>query len=184
MVYVALLRGINVGGNNKIEMKKLKITFERLGCSNVITYINSGNIIFEDHHRSHSTLTREIEAGIKEDFGLTIKVLLRDFDNIRNVCTHLPEDWVKNEIMRTDVMFLWDDIDNPGIVDELRIKPVDQVKYVSGAVLWNIPGKDYTRSAMSNLAGTRIYKAMTIRNVNTVRKICELMIEVNSAVQE
>lgn len=184
MIYVALLRGINVGGNNKIEMKKLKITFERLGCSNVITYINSGNIIFEDHQRNHNTLTREIEDGIKEDFGLTIKVLLRDFDNILNVCSHLPEDWVKNEIMRTDVMFLWEDIDHPGIIDELRIKSVDQVKYVSGAVLWNILDKDYTRSAMSNLAGSGIYKSMTIRNVNTVRKIYELMIEVNSAVQE
>ncbi|MEA4935896.1 hypothetical protein SDC9_176893 [bioreactor metagenome] len=183
MIYVALLRGINVGGNNKIEMKKLKVTFERFGCSNVTTYINSGNIIFEDHHRSHSTLTCEIEAGIKEDFGLTIKVLLRDFDNIRNVCTHLPENWVKNEIMRTDVIFLCEDIDDPGIVDELRIKPVDQVKYVSGAVLWNILDKDYTRSAMSNLIGTKIYKAMTIRNVNTVRKIYELMAEVNSAIQ-
>lgn len=175
MIYVALLRGINVGGNNKIEMKKLRITFERLGCSNVITYINSGNIVFEDHHRSHSVLTAEIETGIKEDFGLTIKVLLRNFDNIQNIYSNLPESWVKNEIMRTDVMFLWEEIDYPEIIDELRIKPVDQVKYVPGAVLWNILDKDYTRSAMSNLIGTKIYKAMTIRNVNTVRKIYEIM---------
>ena len=182
MIYVALLRGINVGGNNKIEMKKLKITFERLGCSNVITYINSGNIIFEDRHRSHSILTGEIENGIREDFGLTIKVLLRDFDNIQNICNNLPGNWVKNEIMRTDVMFLWENIDYPGIVDELRIKPVDQVKYVPGAILWNILDKDYTRSAMPNLVGTKTYKAMTIRNVNTVRKIYEIMVDAASAI--
>lgn len=49
MIYVALLRGINVGGNNKINMKQLKETFEQAGMLDVVTYINSGNIIFADH---------------------------------------------------------------------------------------------------------------------------------------
>lgn len=52
MVYVALLRGINVGGKNKIDMKLLKKSFEQAGMNNVVTYINSGNIVFTDSHRT------------------------------------------------------------------------------------------------------------------------------------
>lgn len=65
MIYVALLRGINVGGNNKVEMKKLKATFERLGFTNVVTYINSGNIIFEESTKAQNTIVAEIERAIK-----------------------------------------------------------------------------------------------------------------------
>jgi uncharacterized protein (DUF1697 family) len=55
MTYVALLRGINVGGNNKVEMKKLKTTFETLGFTSVVTYINSGNIIFNTSDKNGSS---------------------------------------------------------------------------------------------------------------------------------
>ncbi|MEZ4194988.1 MAG: DUF1697 domain-containing protein [Candidatus Paceibacterota bacterium] len=81
--YVALLRGINVGGNNKVEMTKLKVCFESLGYNNVITYINSGNIIFETKKTDTKKLTEEIEKVIKDTFKLNIKVLLRDSLNIQ-----------------------------------------------------------------------------------------------------
>ncbi|MFT3751872.1 MAG: DUF1697 domain-containing protein [Paludibacter sp.] len=68
MIYVALLRGINVGGNNKVEMKKLKSTFELLGFTNVVTYINSGNIVFEDISKEQVVIVNEIEKAIKKDF--------------------------------------------------------------------------------------------------------------------
>lgn len=151
MIYVALLRGINVGGNNKIEMKKLKITFETLGFKNVVTYINSGNIIFEDVLKKQDIIVSEIETGIKQDFGLEIKVLVRNFNNIENICKTLPDNWLKNEIMRTDIMFLWEDINNSEIISELQISPVDNVKFISGAVLWNIELKNYNKSSMSKL---------------------------------
>ena len=88
MIYVALLRGINVGGNNKIDMKLLKQTFIRSGMSSVITYINSGNIIFADEIRSKYEIVEILERKILEDFGLEIKVLIRslnDFEEIMKI---------------------------------------------------------------------------------------------------
>ena len=116
MIYVALLRGINVGGNNKVDMKKLKNTFEELGYTNVVTYINSGNIIFEAKGKKEDKIIKEIELAIKKDFALEIKVLIRDFESIKSLCKKIPNTWVKNETMRTDVMFLWEEFDNPKIL--------------------------------------------------------------------
>ena len=105
MIYVALLRGINVGGNNKVDMKILKVTFESLGFTNVVTYINSGNIVFEDSTRGQKSLACKIEDAIKRDFKLDIKVLVKSFEEIELICRQLPDTWVKNEVMRTDVCF-------------------------------------------------------------------------------
>lgn len=175
MVYVALLRGINVGGNNIVGMKKLKAVFESLGFKNVVTYINSGNIIFESIPDSHEIIALDAAKAIKSEFNLDIKVLVRDFRNIETICRELPAGWVKNERMRTDVMFLWEKYDSHGVLDLLQINPVDNVRYTPGAVLWNVEGKDYSKSGLSKLVGTDLYRNMTIRNVNTVREIHRIM---------
>lgn len=78
--------------------------------------------------------------------------------------------------MKSDVMFLWDEIDHASLLEKLVIKPnIDTVKYVPGALLWAVEKKQYSKSGLSKLVGTQVYKQMTIRNVNTARKIYELM---------
>lgn len=175
MIYVALLRGINVGGNNKVDMKKLKTTFEALGFTSVVTYINSGNIIFDTSERNEKTLIEKIETAIAKYFGLNIKVLVRDFKNIESICVRIPEAWQHNNEKRTDVMFLWEEYNNPNVIEQLNLKPCDTVLYESGALIWHINMHDYNQSAMAKIIGTKLYKHMTIRNVNTVRKLYELM---------
>ena len=81
--------------------------------------------------------------------------------------------------MRTDVLFLWEEFDNPESIDQLKISSVDNVKYISGAVLWNVEEKDYSKSGMQKLVGTKIYKNMTVRNVNTVRKLYQMMTDID-----
>lgn len=181
MIYVALLRGINVGGNNKIDMKLLKETFERLGLKSVKTYINSGNIIFSDKKHSAKKLTELLETAIKQDFGLDIKVLLRDSRNFKAVTEALPSGWTNDALMKSDVMFLWPDCDSPKILEQLTINPeIDDVKYVEGALLWSVDRKKVTKSGMMKLAGDKLYKNMTVRNCNTVRKIMNLIQETGS----
>lgn len=175
MTYVALLRGINVGGNNKVDMKKLKTTFELLGFTNVVTYINSGNIVFECTSNKKEDIACDIEKAIKKDFQLDIKVLVRNINDIKLICENLPDTWVKSEEMRTDVMFLWDKFDNPETLNQLKINHVDNVKYLSGTILWNVESKNYSKSGMPKLVGTKVYRNMTIRNVNTVRKLYQIM---------
>lgn len=176
MVYVALLRGINVGGRNKIDMKMLKQVFERVGMRSVLTYINTGNIIFTVNGHTKTTLTQLLEEAILSNFALPIKVLVRSLDDIQEVIHSLPDEWKNDKQMRSDVLFLWDEIDDESVMEQLVIKPqIDTVKYVPGAILWSVEKKFITKSGMSRLIGTKLYKQMTIRNVNTTRKIYELM---------
>ena len=176
MVYVALLRGINVGGNNKIEMARLKSVFEGLGFQNVRTYINSGNVIFDSDLRDVLKLVVQIEAAIEKNFKLPIKVVVRDLPTILSTVDAIPETWVNDSHMKCDVMFLWQDADSEAVLDRLVIKPdIDDVKYVPGAIIWRVDKPLVTRSGMMKMAGTQLYKQMTIRNVNTARKLAKLM---------
>ena len=175
MVYIALLRGINVGGKNIVDMKKLKTTFESLGFTRVATYINSGNILFEDSLRKQSDLTSLIEEAILRDFQLELKTIVINSEHLNAICHELPSTWLKNKEMRTDVLFLWEEYDRPDVLSKIQITPVDNVKYVPGAILWNVKGEDYSKSGMMKLMGTKLYRNMTIRNVNTVRKLQELI---------
>jgi uncharacterized protein (DUF1697 family) len=179
MVYVALLRGINVGGNSKISMKELAETFSELGFQHIKTYINSGNIIFSDTSHTPSKLVSLLEVAIKKDFDLEIKVVVRDLKAISNITKSLPKTWLNDSTMKTDVMFLWEEIDSPKVLNELPTKPeIDEVKYVPGAILWRVDRENVTKSGMLRIIGTKLYKQMTIRNCNTVRKLHALMQEV------
>ena len=176
MIYIALLRGINVGGNNKISMQELKVVFERVGMQNVSTYINSGNVIFESDINSKDKATNILEKAIETSLGLSIKVIIRDKNNILSLAKSLPDNWVNDTNTKCDVMFLWDSIDNPDVLKQITIKPdIDNVVYVPGALLWLVDRKNLTKSGMQNLIGTNIYKQMTIRNCNTVRKLATLV---------
>jgi uncharacterized protein (DUF1697 family) len=176
MIYVALLRGINVGGKNKMAMPRLKRTFEEVGLTDVTTYINSGNVIFKDSRRKPATIISALEKAIEQDFGFQIKLLIRDLAAIRKTIKALPDNWTNDNSMKCDVMFLWDGFDRKDILDDLKIKPdIEDVVYVPGAIIWRVDRPNVTRSGMIKLIGTDLYKGMTIRNCNTVRKLAELM---------
>ncbi|HVE76713.1 MAG TPA: DUF1697 domain-containing protein, partial [Actinomycetota bacterium] len=128
---MALLRGINVGGKNKVDMKQLKAAFEEAGMTSVRTYINSGNVIFSSKSRSLARLTEILEEAIAGCAGFRVAVLVRDLKSMRAVVQALPKSWVNDTTMKCDVMFLWDDVARPSVVKEIPIKPdIEDVKYV------------------------------------------------------
>lgn len=173
MKYVALLRGINVGGNNKIDMKRLVAAMSEAGFEGVSTYINSGNIFFSSND-TEAKLSNKLEQLIKVKFGLNIKVLLRNKDNIDKLTGSIPPEWTNGREMKCDVMFLWDSHNDKSVLEKLTIKPeIDEVKYVHGALIWKVDRKNVTKSRMTKIVGTELYRNMTIRNCNTVRKIKE-----------
>jgi uncharacterized protein (DUF1697 family) len=172
---IALLRGINVGGNRKVDMKELKAAFEDASMGAVRTYINSGNVIFSTKMRSRTKLTGLLEDAIADRFGFSVEVLLRELGELKAVAEALPADWVNDSTMKCDVMFLWKEADTPQVLEQLNVKPdIEDVRYVAGAVLWRVDKANVTRSGMMKLAGTPLYKQMTIRNCNTVRKLVAL----------
>ena len=173
--HVALLRGINVGGNNKVEMPRLKKVFENLGCSEVVTYINSGNVVFTDGRSTHE-LAQLVTKAIKQEFGLDVPAVVRDQQSIADLCKKIPLKWTNDGQLRTDVMFLWEEIDNKEILKKVKINPeIERLLYCEGALVWNIGRQNVSRGAAIKLINTDVYEHMTIRNINTVRKLNDLM---------
>ncbi len=176
MKYVALLRGINVGGNRKVSMSELKALFEKAGMEQVKTYINSGNVVFTSSVKAKQKLTTTLEAACKSAFGFDITILIFSSSEIATIAQQLPDSWSNDGTMKSDVIFLWPQVDHPDIVNKLTIKPgVDTVLYTPGAVLWGMKRELATKSGLYKLVGTPIYKQMTVRNCNTLRKLAALL---------
>ena len=176
MIFTALLRGINVGGNNKVDMKKLKTSFESLVFEQVVTYINSGNVIFKTDRADIKNITTEIEAKIFADFGFKIKVLVREKADLKGICENVPESWINDTYMKCDVLFLWGEVDVLSVLSSLNlVQGVDTAFYFPGAVAWSLDRQNYNQSAMSKFVKSPVYPKMTARNINTVRKILDIM---------
>lgn len=179
MTYVALLRGINVGGNSKVDMKQLKAVFEKAGMESVKTYINSGNVIFKAERQDPTKIALKLEKAIEKSFGFRVRVVVKDLPEMKKILAKLPHAWTNDTEQKCDVMFLWKDVDSKKILDGLALREdVDNdVIYVKGAVIWRVDRKLVTKSGMLKIIGTPLYASMTIRNCNTARKLYELMKE-------
>ena len=178
LTYVALLRGINVGDNRKVEMAKLKQAFERLGLVNVKTFIASGNVIFQADLKDRKKLAQTIESAIKSDFKIDVKVLLRHLKDMGKLVKAIPASWVNDKTTKCDIMFLTQEADKKSILKRLPSNSaIEEVRYVPGAVLWHIDRDTANKSRMFRIVGTELYQQMTVRNPNTVRKLYELMVE-------
>lgn len=174
--YVALLRGVNVGGKGIVSMAALAETFRRLRFEDVRTYLNSGNVIFSARPTAEATLGARIERAIEKDTGLPVSVLVLDDTAVRSIVSSIPTSWVTDATVRTDVLFLWPDVDDPGVLERLTRNPeVDDVRYTPGAVIWRVDRANANRSRETRLVGTPLHKRMTIRNANTARKLHELL---------
>lgn len=174
--YVALLRGINVGGNKKVDMKTLKKAFEKLGYEDIKTYINSGNVIFNTSETNTNKIVKEIEKKIEDTFGFQVDVLIRTRKNIKMLCEKIPSTWTNDKENRTYIMFLQDEFDSKDSLGLLDVnKEVDKLKYMDGAIVWHVLKKDYSKSGIQSLIKSKVYKNMTARNINTVRKLGKLM---------
>ncbi len=160
-------------------MTRLKRCFEEAGMQNVSTYINSGNVVFNST-LTHSSLVMQLERAIEQTFGFGVKVLIRSLPQIQAVMDTMPSTWANDTSQKSDVMFLWEQFDSPDTLKALRIKPTDTVLYVAGALLWNVAREHQSKSAMLEMMGTPLYKQMTIRNCNTVRKLHAMMLSCSS----
>src|SRR5882672_5777503 len=88
--YVALLRGINVGGKNMIKMTELKVCFEKMGMHNVRTYIQSGNVLFESSQTDIGKLTEEVEQALSKTFGYKSVVVVRSHQQLQDTVRRAP----------------------------------------------------------------------------------------------
>jgi uncharacterized protein (DUF1697 family) len=176
MRYVALLRGINVGGKTLIKMADLKTCMEELGLEDVSTYIASGNVLFDTGSRDAAKLERTIESAVEKRFRLPVKVVVLDRAGYARIVKAIPKAWVGDKALRANVAFVRRGTDAKKVVRELEPDgAVEEVKAVAGAILWATKRDAVNRSVMRKLIGGAAYKELTVRNLNTTLKLQELL---------
>lgn len=169
MEYVALLRGINVGTSVKVRMADLKVLFEQAGCSAVSTYINSGNVCFAAA-ADRAELAAAMELKLRQHSGVDIRVLVKTKAEICRIAAAIPAGWLNDSRQKTDVAYLFDTVDQAGLLETLPVKrEFVQLLQVEGALIWNVQRDMYHKSQLNKLASHRLYQEMTVRNVNTAR---------------
>lgn len=175
--YVALLRGINVGGNNKINMSELKLKLSDAGLSDVGTYINSGNIVFSSHENNAMTLAKDIEKVIEKAFGLSVRCTVIQHAQLGRIVKQMYEIWQDKEGWRYNVIFLIPPYDIDTIVKSIGVlKPDIEAVVVGEGVLFlaqYMPA--YGRTRTSRIPGNPVYQNMTMRSPGTTKKLLELL---------
>jgi uncharacterized protein (DUF1697 family) len=175
-VFVALLRGVNVGGNNMISMRELKTSFESMGFTQVTTYINSGNIIFTAKETDARQLETKIERMLAKEYDLNSKVVIRTLSEMEDLVQALPRSWSGDADWRYNVIFLRHTIDSEEIVGDLPAKSdIEEVVYRPGALLWSARVSDINRTKWAKFGTQKKYQDTTVRNLNTTKKLYELM---------
>ena len=174
---LALLRGINVGGRNVIRMAELRNCFEAEGFRDVVTYIQSGNVIFRSPSSGLGTLTVRIEGMLVAAFGYKGRVAVRSRKQMQAVVEGAPEGFgARPDAYRYDTLFLMPPLTPADAMKQVRTKPGVDEAWAGGGVLYFSRLIDKaSRSHLSRIASMPVYQSMTIRNWNTTTRLLRMM---------
>jgi len=174
--YVALLRGINVGGANLIAMAALRSSFEACALADVSTYIQSGNVIFTARGTERQIAAR-IGKALLAEFGYAGLVLLRSQAQMQDVIASAPARFGKQpDKYRYDVVFLEASLEAAGAPATIRTREgVDEAAAGPGVIYFSRLISRASQSYLPKLASMPIYKQMTVRNWNTTTRLLSLM---------
>jgi uncharacterized protein (DUF1697 family) len=175
--YLALLRGINVGGKNLIKMPALKACFDARGFEGVATYIQSGNVVFASPETRTAELTERIEAMLAETFGYRATVVVRNRRQMRAVVGRAPEGFGADPTRyRYDVIFLKEPLTAKAAMKSVPTRPgVDEAHAGTGVLYFSRLTARATQSRLNKIVSSPIYPSVTIRNWNTTTKLLQLM---------
>ncbi len=176
--YVALLRGINVGGKNIVRMADLRAAFEDAGYAAVSTYIQSGNVLFESDGPPKALESR-IETMLESTFGLSLVVVVRSHRQLRNTVDRAPDSFgAAPGTYHSDVIFLKAPLSSSQALQAVDLRDgVDQAWPGTGVLYFARLSERLSQSRLSRLASTPQYQNMTIRNWNTTTKLLNLLDE-------
>lgn len=175
--YVALLRGINVGGKNKIKMTDLAACFRTQGFTDVRTYIQSGNVVFSADEIDRARLEGVIEMALSEVFHYDASVVLRSRQEMLDIVAQAPAGFGSNiEAYRYDVIYLKAPLTSAVAMQFVSIKEgVDQVSAGTGVLYFSRLISKATQSRLTRIISSPIYQSLTIRNWNTTTKLLNML---------
>ena len=175
--YVALLRGINVGGNNLIKMIELRSSFAKMGFGDVETYIQSGNVIFSSKQTNKAKLTTLIEKALSDAFNYESKVVVVSGSEMERVVAQAPKGFGKDpEQYRYDVLFVKEPLKTSEALKDVPTAPgIDTVAAGDHALYFRRLVSKATQSKLNKLVQKPVYKNLTIRNWNTTVKLLQMV---------
>lgn len=176
--YVALLRGINVGGRNKVPMKELAPCIEAGRYAQVTTYIQSGNVLFTADETDARALEIDLEQRIADQFGFQVPVVVRSAAELQATVDAAPPIFGSPE-HRCDVIFLKHPLDADEAFSALPSprEGVDQSWIGPGALYFARLTELASKSRLSQIASSPIYPRITVRNWNTASKLAAMLAE-------
>lgn len=173
--YIALLRGINISGKNKISMQELKNCFIESGFVNVVTYLNSGNIIFSVNECAETILEDEIKIMIQERFGIDIPVFIILQEKLKDILNISPKWWGTDEKEIYDNLIF---VIHPATAESIAAKTgeltkeLEKIYICKNIIFWSFDRKNYAKANWwKKTASKGIGELLTIRTANTVKKI-------------
>ncbi len=179
--YIALLRGINVGGKNKVPMPLLREYFTEAGFENVSTYINSGNVIFDSDICDKQKMIQICNDLMIEKFSLCVPVTVISAEEISDALSHTPEWWDRPSEVETvhQAIFLIPPITAEEVIATVgEAKPeFEQVGFYNNVIFWSAPRTTFGKTRWSKISSSSVYNKVTIRNANTSKKLCTLCLE-------
>ena len=177
MRYILLLRGINVGGKNKVSMSDFKELLKNSGFKNVISYINSGNLFFDSDEDQESCVSN-IRYLLETNYDFSIPFALLTKEEYLKEREKLP-DWWNEDLTRRDILFFSSDLDKTSVLDFLdKTVFYNEIVYVGKcAVFWGKYNEsEYLKTSYhKKLMKQDFYKKITIRNGNTFERIAEIL---------
>lgn len=178
--FLALLRGINVGGKNVIAKDDLRKCFEDLELTNVRTYIQSGNVLFLSANTKGKELTALIERGLSKRFSYDAQAIVLSHRKYRSALQAAPDTWGKDDARKHNALFTLNGITPKKVMAQLSPPKTDIETITSGpgVIFWSVSKKHLTKTTFMKLAKEPVYQQMTIRNHNTAFKLLELFEEV------
>jgi uncharacterized protein (DUF1697 family) len=177
-LYVALLRGINVGGKNMIKMPALKECFEAAGFEDVTTYIQSGNVLFRAAG-SAPALSGRIEKMLTKSFDYQATVVVRSRTQMRSIVEKAPKGFgAKPDIYLCDVAFLKEPLTAAAALRKVPLRDeVDEASAGRGVLYLQRLSSRATQSRINRIASLPIYKNMTLRSWRTTTRLAQMMDE-------
>ena len=175
--FIALLRGVNVGGNNKLPMKELAAMFHAAGCVWAETYIQSGNVVFGSSGTSNAELMVRIERMLAASFDYEASVVVRSRRQMRAIVDGAPRGFGADpDRYRSDVIFV-----KPPLTAKAACAPgptkegVDRAWAGTGVLYYERLTARATQSRLSAIVSMPLYRSVTIRNWNTTTKLLRLL---------
>lgn len=171
---IALFRGINVGGRNSLPMKALCTILESLGCSQVKTYIQSGNVVFRHASNDDEKLSRDIGAAIENEFGFLPKVLILTATELQRAVDNNPFADATSEPKTLHLGFLAKQATNADLESIESLKSASETFVLADRVFYLHAPDGIGRSKLAARVEKLLGVATTGRNWRTVSKILEM----------